>query len=189
MPGMQHLLAAATLAVVLSTCATPPAPERPRGPDLDILLARLQAAGDPREAERIETLILEAWSRSGDAGVDALMVEGVRALYRRDHRTAVAIFNEVVAAVPGFADGWRWRGTARYLAGDHLAAVVDLRHSLALEPRHFGAWLAVARAFAELEALEEAIFAYRVALGLNPHLNEARQRLHALEETLAGLAI
>lgn len=156
-------------------------------PSLDVLFARLQTAANPGEAQHIETMILQAWSRSGDAAIDGLMAEGIRILYAGDHLRALSIFDDVVRAVPDFAEGWRWRGIARHVGGDSLAGVRDLRHALALEPRHFGAWLAVARMFEAVEAPDEAMYAYRMALGLDPHLEEARQRLRALENAAAGL--
>lgn len=187
---MRRLFAVAALIVALGACATTPLPPQPRAePNLDVLFARLQTAASPGEAERIEALILEAWSRSGNPAVDGLMAEGIRALYRGDHRRALTIFNDVVKAAPGFAEGWRWRGITLHAAGDSLAGVVDLRRALALEPRHFGAWLALARMFEALEAPDQAMYAYRMALSLDPHLNEARQRLRDLEERAAGLPI
>lgn len=64
-----------------------------------------------------------------------------------------------------------------------------MEHTLALEPRHFGA---IAGLGLNLEALgekQEAIDAYREALAVNPHLQRIRDRLDHLVKELEDQAI
>jgi tetratricopeptide (TPR) repeat protein len=154
-------------------------------PALDALFRTLRETRDPAEAQRVERAIWQRWMESGDARVDAQLLSGVQAMARRDHRAALAVFDAIVAAAPGFAEGWNKRATVHWLLGDHAASLRDIDRTLALEPRHFGALSGLAliheahgRIFEALDALE------RIAR-IHPRLPDLAARIASLERCLA----
>ncbi len=145
-----------------------------RDPRLDPLFSQL-AQGDALEAARAEQAIWEIWLESGDDDTDRRMTRGVRAMNRGDFGGALAAFESVVEAAPGYAEGWNKRATLYWLMGQLDASVADIDRTLALEPRHFGALSGLAmireaqgRPFEALEALEKVVKIHPKL----PHLGE-----------------
>jgi hypothetical protein len=99
-------------------------------------IGRSEAADHRLEHPRA---IWQRWMESGDPRVDAQLLRGVQAMAQRDHRAALSAFDAIVAAAPGFAEGWNKRATVHWLRGDHAASLRDIDRTLALEPRHFRA--------------------------------------------------
>src|SRR5690606_9778975 len=157
--------------------------------DLDTLFNRLRETRDASEAEMIEVAILHAWAESGQADVDALMIEGLKALHETEVEVAEAMFDEVVRMAPHFAEGWNMRATVRWLKDDYGPAIDDLRHVLILEPRHFAALNLLGRIFSELGREQLALRVFEKALEINPHLEDAQEQIQGLQRQVAGLPI
>ena len=177
---MAWLATAATLTFAV------PASAGQTDPRLDSLFDRLKAAPETAAAQDIEEEIWRIWLISGDDRVDRIMAVGLRAMALRDHAAALAAFDEIVRMAPGFAEGWNKRATLHYMMGRFDASIADIRKTLALEPRHFGALsglglvnLALRREAAALEAFDDA-------LEIHPHLPGADTNIRALREKLRG---
>jgi len=80
--------------------------------------------------------------------------------------------------LPDFAEAWHKRATLYYLLGRDEACVPDLRRTLELEPRHFGALCAFAEVLLSSGQREAARYAFSRALTLHPHLQRARAVLN-----------
>lgn len=177
------LATAATLTVALPGAASQ------TDPRLDGLFARLKAARDGAEADRIEQAIWRLWHVSGDAAVDGVMGRGLEALARRDYLAALEAFDAVVRAAPDFAEGWNKRATAYYLLGGYDASAADIERTLALEPRHFGALSGLGLVRLAQGDERAALDAFERALAAHPHLPGAETHIRALREKLGGRAI
>jgi tetratricopeptide (TPR) repeat protein len=117
------------------------------------------------------------WTRSGIAEVDALLVEGVQAMERRDFDEAERIFTRIVARAPAFAEGWNKRATVRYLAENYEGAIADCEATLARKPHHFGALSGQGLCHVALGQHREAAALFRRTLAVHPHLDAARRNL------------
>ncbi len=152
------------------------------------LFDRLQTTENPAEARTVESLIWSIWvAYDGDGReVERLMRDGALAMRLRKHDRAEAVLTEVTERAPGFAEGWNRRATARYLAGDYSGSVADIRRTLQLEPRHFGALSGLGLIYTELEEPGNALAAFEAALKINPHLPGARANIEFLRGLLDG---
>jgi tetratricopeptide (TPR) repeat protein len=103
-----------------------------------------------------------------------------------DGRTARAAFDLLVMREPGFAEAWNKRATLRYLLGDDEGSIADIRHTLVLEPRHFGALSGLALIYARQERPAQALQSLEAALQIHPFLPGGRERKRELEERVAG---
>ena len=69
-----------------------------------------------------------------------------------------------------FAEAWHKRSALYYLLGRDGECLHDIRRTLELEPRHFGAMLHFAEILRAADAAAEARFAVATARSIHPHL-------------------
>jgi tetratricopeptide (TPR) repeat protein len=148
-------------------------------------VAALLHADDPELVALAEATLWQVWGRSGDAAVDGLFAEGLRALETQDWLGAVSAFSRVVEAAPAFAEGWNKRATARYLATHYASSIADCEEVVRLNPWHFGALSGQGLCHVALGQLPAAARCFRRALQVHPRLEGARQQLARVEATLA----
>jgi Flp pilus assembly protein TadD len=188
---MLRFLTILAMALFLSStaaCSTvPSSPTQSTG--LDDLFRRLRTTSSDAEAEMIEAAIRNSWASSGVPSIDALVVHAAEAAHVGNYDEALVFLDRVVDAAPHFAEGWNLRATVHYLQDDYAAAILDIQRVLALEPRHFGALVALGRIMEEMEDKKAALWAYDRALAINPHLGDVRDEADELRDQLAGLPI
>ncbi len=176
------------LLVALVTVAGALASAAVRADQTDVRLAglfeRLAMAPDPASALPVEAEIWRLWLESGSAAIDVLMGRGIAAMAAGDLKAAIALFGEVVESAPRFAEGWNKRATAYYLNDELDASVADIRATLALEPRHFGALSGMGLIFLRTGDARGALAAFEAVLEVHPQSPGARQRVEALRSRL-----
>ena len=142
---------------------------------------------DPAEVARAEAALWRMWCQSGKSDVDALLIEGVEAMERRDFDEAERLFTRIVARAPDFAEGWNKRATVRYLAENYEGSIADCEATLARKPHHFGALSGQGLCHVALGQHRQAADLFRRTLAVHPHLDAARRNLRlALAETVKG---
>lgn len=145
-----------------------------RDHQLESLFAQLGQAPTSVVAGPIEAAIWERWLKSGDVEADGLMSVGVSAMEQGDFRTALSVFDQLVAIAPNFAEAWNKRATVYFVMGNFDASVSDIIETLVLEPRHFGALSGLGMIYSALGDSDRAVLAFEKALGIHPHLPGAR---------------
>jgi tetratricopeptide (TPR) repeat protein len=148
-------------------------------------VAALLHAEDAELVALAEATLWRVWSRSGEAAVDALFAEGLRAMEAQDWLGAVAAFSRVIEAAPAFAEAWNKRATARYLATHYASAIADCEETLRRNPHHFGALAGQGLCHQALGQIREAARCFRQALGIHPRLEGIRAHLARVEALLA----
>lgn len=156
--------------------------------DLDALFADL-AEASAEEAPRIEGQIATIWSRSGSAAMDLLLRRGEDALEDGDHMAAIEHYTAIIDHAPQFAEGYNGRATAFYLMGRMGPALDDIRTTLELEPRHFGAMRGLGIMLEELDRPEDALEVFREILALHPHAEGVSDAAERLEIKLEGQSL
>lgn len=159
---------AALLSILLT--AAPLAAQSPE--EMDSLFSELssqQGDGWMRAQSDIE----RAWSRSGSAALDLLLMRGEAALDAGDVPAAIGHLTALTENAPGFAAGWAARAVAFQLAGETGPALADLAQALRLEPRHWPSVTLLATILEEMGETDRALAAYRESLAINPHQEEA----------------
>lgn len=152
---------------------------------LDDLFARLPTASED-EAQRITQSIWIEWSKSGSPAMDLLLERGHAAMEAGHPEIAVEHFTALIDHAPDFAEGYNARATAYFQTGDLGPSVADIAHTLALNPRHFGALSGLGMIFEELQRPEQALEAFRAANAVNPHLPDVVDAIARLEAALSG---
>ena len=141
---------------------------------------------DAKVRERAEHAIWSLWGRSGQAAVDRVFRTGVGQMGRREVNDAIETFTIVVDTMPGFAEAYNKRATARFLAGDLVGAMDDCQRALELEPDHFGSLAGYGHIYFRLDDMDMAILYWRRALAVNPNLDSVARSIDAAERILRG---
>jgi Flp pilus assembly protein TadD len=154
-----------------------------RDPRLEELFRQL-AEADGLQAQAIEGDIWRVWLSTGNDEVAELLDQGVRAMSHGDLDEAIALFDRIVDLDPDFAEGWNKRATARYLQRDFVGSMLDIRRTLALEPRHFGAisgmgliLIATGDPRGARDAFEAVLRVYPASPAAHAHLERLRREL------------
>lgn len=184
-----HRLCTIVIAAVFLAGFFAPAKADQNDPRLDELFAGLKATGSTREAHEIEQMIWFIWSRSSSAGANLMLRQGTQYMSEGKHEEAESNFDAVVQLAPEFAEGWNKRATVRYLRGDYEGSIEDIKRTLALEKRHFGALSGLGMIYDSLNEKKAAIEAFRAALEINPHMESIGDRLNELVEEVEGIEL
>lgn len=147
------------------------------------------ASADEQSWEQIETDIWAEWSRSGSAAMDLLLERGRAAMTAGNLGTAIEHLTALTDHAPEFAEGWNARATAYYQAGLYGPSIEDIRRTLALNPRHFGALSGLALILEELGHPEDALEIYRKVLAIHPFRPNLDVAIERLETEVAGIDI
>ena len=126
------------------------------------------------------------WSRSGEQALDELMARGVDAMQEGRHEEAIALFSEVIARKPAFAEGWNKRATTYFLAGEYEKSIADCDEVLKRNPHHFGALSGLGEIYLALERPAQALAWFRRALEVNPNLLGVEFRIKQIEGRIGG---
>lgn len=148
---------------------------------LDKLFAELQDPAN-EDWQATEEKIWKEWSKSGSRAMDLLLERGRDAMAAGDYAKAVEHFTALIDHAPEFAEGWNARATAFYLMNEYGLSVADIRQTLALNARHFGAMSGLAAILEQTGQLQDALTVYTRALEVHPHqpgVIEAVERLQA----------
>ncbi len=136
--------------------------------ELPGLFEQLQAASSPAEVTSLESEIWQHWLAAPDDNSALLMSQLTRAMASRELGIALLLSNQLVDSTPDFAEGWNKRATIHYLMGDNNASVADIRKTVLLEPRHFGAISGLGLILLRDGKPEAALEAFEKVLAISP---------------------
>jgi len=158
---------------------------RPQAEILDGLFAEL---ADPavEDWQRVEQDIWREWSKSGSAAMDLLLQRSKMEMAAGNLDAAIEHLTALTDHAPEFAEGWNARATAYYTAGLFGPSIEDIRITLALNPRHFGALSGLGMILEELEKPQDALRAYEAARAIHPRSPGVLQAIERLDAMLAG---
>lgn len=174
------------LALLLGLCLAGGAFADQRDRRLDNLFGRLQVTEDVREAQMLQVLIWNIWTESDSDTIDLLMQKAVQEMTIGNHRDAMENFNTIIALRPEFAEAWNKRATLLFHMGRYDASVADIKRTLELEPRHFGALSGLGMIEVRRENDAAALSAFERALAVNPHLRMPRSEVKRLRKKVLG---
>jgi tetratricopeptide (TPR) repeat protein len=153
---------------------------------LDELFARLPENAESPAGERIEQEILRRFNRSGSATADLLLSWATEAIDEKNYTLALDVLDQAILVKPDFAEAWNKRATVYFLIDDYSASLADIRETLELEPRHFGALSGFGMILHAMDKNDEAIRVLRRALEINPRLEDVKETLERIEKQATG---
>ena len=157
-----------------------------RNNKLDKLFTQLKNTKELSSAQVIEKEIWEIWSihpsddRRGFR-LTELLTQGTRLMNMGELSKAYKIFTQIIAVEPDWAEAWNKRATVLYLMDRYQSSLDDIKITLALEPRHFGALSGQALNYIELNEYEKAIESYKAVQKIYPIMDGAKKMIPELE--------
>ena len=145
-------------------------PEQLRENRLDTLLGTLHKADKSEDTSAIQKEIQEIWTRNKSATAEVLLQESTVAMSAGDYDPAEKMLSQLLETYPKFAAGWQHRAFLYHEIGRPDAALIDIDHALALEPRDYVGYALKGVILVDLKRSDEAIAAFRQALTINPNL-------------------
>ena len=170
------------IAVLILLAYSLASPADQNDPALDGLFERLAVTTSDEEASNITREIWQRWTANDDPNVSQLMQIGIRALNYSTYRKALQSFDRVIEIAPEFAEGWNKRATLYYHIKEYRRSMDDIKKTLRLEPRHFGAWSGLGLVSIAQENYAGALAAFKKALSINPHISNIRRYVQKLED-------
>ena len=156
---------------------------------LDKLFTQLKNTKDLSSAQLIEKEIWEIWSihpsddRRGFR-LTELLIQGTRLMDMQELSKAYKMFTQIIAVEPDWAEAWNKRATVLYLMKEYESSLADIKITLVLEPRHFGALSGQALNYIELNLYEKAIDSYKNAQKIYPVMDGAKKMIPQLQEII-----
>lgn len=153
------------------------------------LFATLQTDGNPLVQQQTIAAIWSIWYQSGRTEVDELMTQGGEAAGSGQLDEAERLFTRVTEIAPEFSEGWNRRATVRYYRLDYDGSLADIERTLALEPRHFGAYWGRGMILGLRRDFAGAIEAFENMRRIAPFSAEASRRLELLRKEMLKDAV
>jgi tetratricopeptide (TPR) repeat protein len=97
---------------------------------------------------------------------------------------AIALFDEVIARAPDFAEGWNKRATLYYLMGEWDRSLADCEEVIRRNPIHFGALSGFGLNYLQKDDLVHAAEYFEKALDVNPNLIQVAATLEHIRAVL-----
>ncbi len=151
---------------------------------LDELFATLQSDDNIVVQHVTVQSIWKIWYESDREEINQLMQEGGEAVLSGELEKAERIFTQIVEISPEFSEGWNRRATVRYNRRDYAGSLDDIKQTLALEPRHFGAIWGKGMILGQQGDFAGAIQAFQQMLQIAPYSEDAKRRIELLEREI-----
>jgi len=162
------------------------APAQTLAPQLDRLFRVLAAPETALDAEQAEEEIWALWLEYPVPAARDELEQATRAISERDFDTAELHLDRLVEDYPDYAEAWNKRATLRFLQGRDTDSVHDIRRTIELEPRHFGAICGFAQICLRRQRDDLALFALQRAQAVHPTMASVREAISQLSARKAS---
>ena len=155
---------------------------------LDELFAELLLADEGDWAD-VEKQIWSEWSKSGSKETDQLLKRGRVQMEKGNFHKAIGYFSALIDKAPEFAEGWNARATAWFVMDRYGLSIADIRQTLILEPRHFGAMAGLGMIMEQMNRPEAALKAYQEVEKVHPNRPNVKAAMQRLKGKIEGVSL
>jgi tetratricopeptide (TPR) repeat protein len=152
--------------------------------ELPALFDQLLNEVDSESSIGIEGQIWQHWLDAPDKNSANLLSQVTNALGVRRLEIALRLSTQLVDSYPDFAEGWNKRATIHYLLGNNAQSVADIRETVRLEPRHFGAISGLGMIFVRENNFPAALQAFEQVLKISPASRGAKRSIEQVRREI-----
>ena len=149
------------------------------------LFDKLYISKDIQEIEFITKQIWDIWHETNDYIIQPDFNRGIESMQRNDFSMSISFFTRVIEKKPEFAEAWNKRATVYFMVGEFDKSMLDIKETLKLEPRHFGAMDGMGLIFIHLQQYDEAIKIYNQMLKIFPNNQTIKDKKKLMENYLS----
>ena len=144
---------------------------------LDNLFIKLKQSDNTVLARNYENKIWKLWLNNGSSDAsNSKMQKGVNLLNNGKLDQALTIFKDISKKEPNWAESYNKIATIKFLKGDYLGSINDIKKTLKLEPRHFGAISGLVQINIILKKYEEALINLEYVINIHPNIGIKKLR-------------
>ena len=151
---------------------------------LDTLFVELEKAPSLAEAQRVERIIWAKWHWHKIPRLSQKLRLGTTYLQEKNFKKALYIFNNIIKEAPAFSEAYNKRATAYFLMKKYEKSLMDIKATLTLEPRHFGALSGMGLIFMNRGDFQRALVAFTAVLKIYPFSISATANMKIIEREL-----
>ena len=151
---------------------------------LDTLFAELEKATSLAEAQRVERIIWAKWHWHKIPRLSQKLRVGTMYLQENNFKNALHIFNNIIKEAPAFSEAYNKRATTYFLMKKYDKSLMDIKATLTLEPRHFGALSGMGLIFMTRGDFQRALIAFTAVLKIYPFSIFAAANIKIIEREL-----
>ena len=151
---------------------------------MDTLFAELKKATSLAEAQRIERIIWAKWHWHKIPRLSQELRLGGMYLQENNFKKALYIFNKIIKEAPAFSEAYNKRATTYFLMKKYDKSLMDIKATLTLEPRHFGALSGMGLIFMNRGDFQRALVAFTTVLKIYPFSISAAANMKVIERKL-----
>ena len=145
--------------------------------ELDNLFIKLKQSDNAVLARNYENKIWKLWLNNGSSdSSNSKMQKGVDLLNNGKLDQALTIFKDISKKDPNWAESYNKIATIKFLKGDYLGSINDIKKTLKLEPRHFGAISGLVQINIILKKYEEALINLEYVINIHPNIGIKKLR-------------
>ena len=145
--------------------------------ELDNLFLKLKQSDNAVLARNYESKIWNLWLNNGSSDANnTQMRKGVDLLNNGKLDQALTIFRDISKKDPNWAETYNKIATVKFLKGDYLGSINDIKKTLKLEPRHFGAISGLVQINIILKKYEEALINLEYVINIYPNIGIKKLR-------------
>ena len=145
--------------------------------ELDNLFLRLKQSENHMIARNYESKIWKLWLNDGSSDAsNTQMQKGVDLLNNGKLDQALTIFKDISKKDPNWAESYNKIATIKFLKGDYYGSINNIKKTLKLEPRHFGAISGLVQINIILKKYEEALINLDYVLDIHPNIGIKKLR-------------
>ena len=151
---------------------------------LDTLFAELEKATSLAEAQRVERIIWAKWHWHKNPRLSQKLKLGTTYLQENNFKKALYIFNKIIKEAPALSEAYNKRATTYFLMKKYDKSLMDIKVTLTLEPRHFGALSGMGLIFMNRGDFQRALVAFTAVLKIYPFSISAAANMKIIEREL-----
>ena len=151
---------------------------------LDTLFVELEKATSLAEAQRVERIIWAKWHWHKIPRLSQKLRLGTTYLQENNFKKALYIFNNIIKEAPAFSEAYNKRATTYFLMKKYEKSLMDIKATLTLEPRHFGALSGMGLIFMNRGDFQRALVAFTAVLKIYPFSISAAANMKIIEREL-----